>query len=135
MLAEKMGAFVHYFTLYYSLRPFGASIVIVGVDPETKQHEMYQVGPSGVGFKFFGCAIGKGRQGGKTEIEKQKLFNKPCKEVRASPPTKPKPKAGPSPNALSALYCPVLIQPHPCTMCPCRSAKRLLRFCWCCTTT
>ena len=81
LLADKMGSFIHYFTLYYSLRPFGASMVIAGVDPETKQHEMYQIGPSGVGFKFFGCAIGKGRQGGKTEIEKNKLFNKPCREV------------------------------------------------------
>lgn len=81
LLCDKLASFVHYFTLYYSLRPFGASVVIAGVDPDTKKHEMYQIDPTGVSFKFYGCSLGKNKQAGKTEIEKQKLFNKPCKEV------------------------------------------------------
>ena len=36
--------------------------------------------PSGVSYKYFGAALGKGRQAAKTEIEKLKLSELTCRE-------------------------------------------------------
>ena len=76
---------MHAYTCYGALRPFGSSILISGVDPTTKQHELYMSDPSGTTLvrdfwraspavylcyvsmichvlmkRYFGCAIGKG---------------------------------------------------------------------------
>ena len=72
-LADRIAAYVHYFTLHGSLRPFGTSALIASYDPETKDHSLLMVEPSGVSYKFFGCAAGKGRQPAKTELEKLNL--------------------------------------------------------------
>lgn len=53
VLADRMGQYVHYFTLYGSVRPFGASIVIAGYDKDEKVAQLYQVEPSGVTFVSF----------------------------------------------------------------------------------
>ena len=71
-----MASYVHYFTLHGALRPFGTSALIASYDPETKDHSLQMVEPSGVSYEYFGCAAGKGRQPAKTEIEKLNL-NKP----------------------------------------------------------
>jgi 20S proteasome subunit alpha 7 len=81
VLADRMSQFVHYYTMSGALRPFGASCLIAGYDEDLKDHQLYQIDPNGVCFRFFGCAIGKGRQSAKTEIEKNKLFDMTCKEV------------------------------------------------------
>jgi 20S proteasome subunit alpha 7 len=70
VLADRVAAYVHYFTLHGSLRPFGTSALIASYDPETKQHSLNMVEPSGVSYSYFGCAAGKGRQPAKTEMEK-----------------------------------------------------------------
>ena len=74
--ADRLAAYVHYFTLHGSLRPFGATGLLASYDPETKEHSLHMVEPSGVSFQYFGCAAGKGRQPAKTEMEKLAL-NKP----------------------------------------------------------
>ena len=38
------------------------------------------VEPSGVSYRYFGAAIGKGRQAAKTEIEKLKLSDMTCRQ-------------------------------------------------------
>ena len=80
-LADRMGGFTHVTTLYGSVRPFGASILLAGLDAETKAPELYCVEPSGLSLRYFGAAIGKGARAAKTEIEKHKLFDMPVAEV------------------------------------------------------
>lgn len=70
MLAERMGLFVHAYTLYWSIRPFGSSVLLGSVDPDTKKPSLFSIEPSGLVFKYKGTALGKGRQMAKTEIEK-----------------------------------------------------------------
>lgn len=75
VLAERMAQYVHYFTLHGALRPFGVGAIVAGYDPETKTHALHMIEPNGVQYRYFGCALGKGRMGAKTEIEKLDLQN------------------------------------------------------------
>lgn len=50
VLADRLAQFMHYFTLYASLRPFGASAVVAGYDPFSGNHELYMVEPSGTNY-------------------------------------------------------------------------------------
>ncbi len=47
IVAERMGGFMHLYTMYWSSRPFGASIILAGYDSETKSHELYLAEPTG----------------------------------------------------------------------------------------
>jgi 20S proteasome subunit alpha 7 len=69
-LAERLGLFVHAYTLYWSIRPFGSSVLLGCVDPDTKKPSLHCIEPSGLVFKYKGTALGKGKQVAKTEIEK-----------------------------------------------------------------
>lgn len=80
VLANQIGSLLHAYTCYGALRPFGSSILIAGVDPITKQHELYMSDPSGQTLRYFGCAIGKGVTASKTEIEKGKMTERTCAE-------------------------------------------------------
>merc|ERR1712176_679844 len=70
LLAERLGMFMHAYTLYWSIRPFGCSILLGCVDPDTKKPSPFCVDPSGQTYKYSGTAIGKGKQAAKTEVEK-----------------------------------------------------------------
>jgi 20S proteasome subunit alpha 7 len=83
LLAERLGMFMHMYTLYGSVRPFGCSVLLGHVDPTTKEPSLFSLEPSGLVFKYQGNAIGKHRQAAKTEIEKL-LNSKPditCEEA------------------------------------------------------
>lgn len=80
-LTDRLSQFVHYYTCHGWLRPFGTTIMVAAYDQETKDHQLSMIEPSGIAFRYYGCAAGKGRQTAKTEIEKQKLFNMTCREV------------------------------------------------------
>ncbi len=69
-----MALYVHYFTIYGSLRPFGSSAIFAGYDQDMKAPELYMIDPSGNAYRYFGCAAGKGANAAKTELEK--LLNK-----------------------------------------------------------
>ncbi|RLN52820.1 hypothetical protein BBJ29_000770 [Phytophthora kernoviae] len=81
LLSERMGQFVHYYTLYGSIRPFGTAIMLAGYDQDEKKTSLYMVEPSGVTYSYRGCALGKGQQSAKTEIEKYKIFDMTCREA------------------------------------------------------
>ena len=66
-----MALYVQAYTLYSSVRPFGISAVLGGIDEDGPA--LYMIEPSGVYWGYNGCAIGKGRQLAKTEIEKLSL--------------------------------------------------------------
>lgn len=70
ILAERVGMFMHAYTLYWTVRPFGASVLLGCYDKDTKTPALFQIDPSGLVFKYKGTAIGKARQSAKTEIEK-----------------------------------------------------------------
>lgn len=74
ILASRIGLYVHYYTLHASLRPFGSAALIAAYDEDLKTPELYMVEPSGVQFRYFACAAGKGAQAAKTELEK--ILNK-----------------------------------------------------------
>jgi len=80
ILADRIGLYCQAFTLYTSVRPFGVSAIIGGVD---KIHgpALYCIEPSGLYWGYRGCAIGKGRQLANTEIEKLKLEEMTCREA------------------------------------------------------
>ena len=69
-LANRLSAYVHYFTLHGALRPFGCSTLIASYDPGTQEHSLHMVEPSGVTYEYYGAAAGRGRQPARTEMEK-----------------------------------------------------------------
>ncbi|KAD3338650.1 hypothetical protein E3N88_34171 [Mikania micrantha] len=77
-LADRVASYVHLCTLYWWLRPFGSGVILGGYDRDGPQ--LYMVEPSGVSYRYFGAAIGKGRQAAKTEIEKLKLSELTCRQ-------------------------------------------------------
>mmetsp|Transcript_51601 Transcript_51601/g.117466 ORF Transcript_51601/g.117466 Transcript_51601/m.117466 type:complete len:261 (-) Transcript_51601:37-819(-) len=81
VLAERMSQYVHYFTLHGALRPFGVGAIVCGYDPETKTHALHMIEPNGVQYRYYGCALGKGRMGAKTEIEKLDFATITCREA------------------------------------------------------
>lgn len=69
-LADRLGAYVQAYTLYSSVRPFGSSAIIGGVDNNTDKSYLYLIEPSGQYWAYKGVSSGKGRQVAKNEMEK-----------------------------------------------------------------
>lgn len=67
-LADRLGQYVQAHTLYNSVRPFGITAIVGGVD-ENGAH-LYMLEPSGSYWGYKGAATGKGRQSAKAELEK-----------------------------------------------------------------
>eukprot|EP00301_Raphidiophrys_heterophryoidea_P026797 c932_g1_i1.p1 GENE.c932_g1_i1~~c932_g1_i1.p1 ORF type:complete len:272 (-),score=78.49 c932_g1_i1:669-1427(-) len=80
LLAQRVASYMHLFTLYWHVRPFGAS-VLIGFYDKTEGAQLYLAEPSGLVHRYFACAIGKGRQGAKTELEKLKLNELTCRQA------------------------------------------------------
>ncbi|KAK0521245.1 putative proteasome subunit alpha type-7 [Tilletia horrida] len=78
-LADRLGLYMHAYTLYSSVRPFGVSAILAGVDQDGPA--LYMLETSGVFWGYRGTAIGKGRQLARTEIEKLDLENLTCEEA------------------------------------------------------
>jgi 20S proteasome subunit alpha 7 len=97
-LASRMGSYLQAYTMYGSVRPFGISAIVAGVDTseetpvdgevgsgpkcgaggkvEGKKHGgpfLYMIEPSGMYWGYYGAATGKGRQAAKAELEKLDL--------------------------------------------------------------
>lgn len=70
VLANRLANYVHFFTTHGALRPFGCASILASYDEDIKNHELYLVEPSGLCFRYFGCAAGKGANAAKTEVEK-----------------------------------------------------------------
>ncbi|KAI0347364.1 N-terminal nucleophile aminohydrolase [Trametopsis cervina] len=78
-LVSRLAMTVQAYTLYSSVRPFGVSTIIGGVDVNGPQ--LYIIEPSGIAYGYHGAAVGKGRQLAKTEIEKLKLAELTTREA------------------------------------------------------
>uniref|UniRef100_A0A8C1GLG0 Proteasome subunit alpha type n=1 Tax=Cyprinus carpio TaxID=7962 RepID=A0A8C1GLG0_CYPCA len=80
-LADRVGMYVHAYTLYSAVRPFGCSFILGSYD-EDDGPQLYMVDPSGISYGYWGCAIGKAKQAAKTEIEKLQVDErKTCREL------------------------------------------------------
>ncbi|XP_017489581.1 PREDICTED: proteasome subunit alpha type-3-like [Rhagoletis zephyria] len=71
-LKNRVAMYMHAYTLYSALRPFGCSVILASYD-ELDGPQLYCLDPSGVSWGYKGCAIGKNKQGAKTELEKLKF--------------------------------------------------------------
>lgn len=68
-LCDRIAAYVHVYTLYSAIRPFGVSAVLASWDPDNGP-QLYKIEPSGSSYGYFACASGKAKQQAKTEMEK-----------------------------------------------------------------
>lgn len=80
LLCDRVSSFVHMYTCYWHLRPFGAS-VLIGSYNQQLGPELFMVDPSGTSWGFQAVAIGKGRQAAKTELEKLNVKELKCVEA------------------------------------------------------
>merc|ERR1711998_487411 len=71
VLSERVASFMHLYTVYWTVRPFGVGILMAchGRDG----YELYQLDQAGAAYRCYAGAIGKARQAAKTEIEKLNL--------------------------------------------------------------
>ncbi|KAJ2514870.1 putative proteasome subunit alpha type-7 [Coemansia sp. RSA 1939] len=79
IIAERLAMYVQAYTLYSSVRPFGVSTLLACTD--AKGPQLYMIEPSGYYVGYRGCAVGKGKQVAKTEIEKLDLDNMTVREA------------------------------------------------------
>ncbi|GAM21893.1 hypothetical protein SAMD00019534_050680 [Acytostelium subglobosum LB1] len=79
VLAQRLASNNHMYTLYSSIRPFGCSICLVGIDNNGPQ--LYLIEPSGSCVGYYGTSMGKGRQAAKNELEKIKFSELTCREA------------------------------------------------------
>jgi 20S proteasome subunit alpha 7 len=73
VLAERIAMYVHAFTQYGSVRPFGATVLLAAFDTKSGKPCLFTIDPSGTVTKNYGNAVGKGRQLAKSSIEKLNL--------------------------------------------------------------
>jgi 20S proteasome subunit alpha 7 len=81
VMADRLSQFTQMYTLYGSVRPFGATALLGGVDHQGPQ--LYMIEPSGVSWGYFGAAAGKAATAAKTEIEKLKLSEMTARQAVA----------------------------------------------------
>lgn len=79
-LNDRLSSYLHAYTLYSAVRPFGVSIIIAAWTAETGP-EMYMIDPSGLALGYYGCAVGKAKQSAKTEIEKLKISEQTARQL------------------------------------------------------
>ncbi len=61
------------------VRPFGASVLIGSYTEDGPQ--LHAVDPSGVSYRYFATAIGKGKNGAKSQLEKLDLTTLTAREA------------------------------------------------------
>jgi 20S proteasome subunit alpha 7 len=70
-LCDRIAGLMHTYTLYWVVRPFGAAVLIGSY---TEQGPMlHAIDPSGISYRYFATAIGKGKNGAKSQLEKLDL--------------------------------------------------------------
>lgn len=68
VLADRISGYVQAYTCYGSVRPFGISSLLAGVDKTGPR--LFCIEPSGVFYGYRATAVGKGKALAKTELEK-----------------------------------------------------------------
>ena len=82
VLAERLASYIHMFTLYWSVRPYGAGVLLAAADAGAPGGaSLYLCDPAGEVHRYHGAALGKGRAQAKTEIERLKLAELSCRDA------------------------------------------------------
>ena len=79
VLTERLAGYMHTFSLYEWLRPFGCGIMLAVWEEEGPA--LYALEPDGSGYKYYGCALGKAKQQAKTMIEALNLETLTCRQA------------------------------------------------------
>jgi len=79
-LVSRVSSYMHAYTLYSSIRPFGSTIML-GTWSKEAGAQLYCIEPSGTGYGYWGCAAGKAKSAAKTELEKLKMADLTCEEL------------------------------------------------------
>eukprot|EP01012_Entosiphon_sulcatum_P034311 TRINITY_DN43496_c0_g1_i1.p1 TRINITY_DN43496_c0_g1~~TRINITY_DN43496_c0_g1_i1.p1 ORF type:complete len:245 (-),score=35.84 TRINITY_DN43496_c0_g1_i1:76-810(-) len=79
VLADRIAMTIHMCTTYWRMRPYGCALLVASYAEDGPQ--LYMVDPSGAAWGYHGCALGKGKQVAKTELEKTKLGELTCREA------------------------------------------------------
>lgn len=78
-LADRIGQFMHMYTLYGGARPFGCSVLMASYADDGPQ--LYVSDPSGTVAGYHACALGKAKTVAKTELEKIDFKTITCREA------------------------------------------------------
>eukprot|EP00955_Chlamydomonas_euryale_P063970 358826-Chlamydomonas_euryale.AAC.12 len=79
VLCDRVASYVHMFNLYWAFRPYGSTMLLGTYDKTGPS--LHMIDPSGTSYRYFGAAVGKGRQLARNEIEKLKLSEMTCREA------------------------------------------------------
>ncbi|EDW09854.1 proteasome subunit alpha type-3 [Drosophila mojavensis] len=79
-LCDRVSGYLHAYTLYSAVRPFGLSVILASWD-EVDGPQLYKIEPSGNSFGYYACASGKAKQQAKTEMEKFKFSDMTTEEL------------------------------------------------------
>jgi len=79
VLNDRLAGWIHMYTLYWYLRPFGASVLVATVDDDGPALSMIE--PSGVSYRYSATAIGKHQAAAKSELEKLKVDKITCDQA------------------------------------------------------
>lgn len=71
VLCDRIAGLMHMYTLSWQVRPFGASVLIASYTDDGPQ--LHAVDPSGLSYRYFATAVGKGKNGAKSQLEKLDL--------------------------------------------------------------
>jgi hypothetical protein len=77
-LADRLSGYVQAYTCYGSVRPFGISTLVAGIDKTGPR--LYAIEPSGIFYGYKATASGKGKALAKTELEKSVDKGLSCRE-------------------------------------------------------
>jgi len=80
LLCDRLSSHMHMHTMYGYLRPYGISALLATYDPQNGP-TLYNLTPSGKSWGYYACAIGKGQQAAKNELEKLDFKTITCKEA------------------------------------------------------
>eukprot|EP01083_Nonionella_stella_P109299 318552_1 len=82
VLSQRVALYVHAYTEYWHLRPFGVSCLLGVYDSDTSLGpQLYCIEPSGECLRYFGIAVGKGSQAARVQLEKLNFDTITCKEA------------------------------------------------------
>ena len=73
-LAERLSQYVHAYTQYWSVRPFGCAVLVGGLGLSSSG-DLFGIDVTGAVTKYRAFSVGKGRQTVKNELEKTRDFS------------------------------------------------------------
>src|SRR5690606_16834770 len=82
-LAERLSSYFHLHTIYGGYRPFGIGLLVTGFDDLEGRAFLHMINAAGVTYRFFGAAMGRGRQAATTELENVNWSDMTCEAALA----------------------------------------------------